>query len=275
MAPAPITPHLFAILGALVEEKTGLHYGERDRDLFGAKVWQRAQEAGFESLLEYYYFLRYDPAGARELDTLIEHLVVGETYLFRELDQIRMLVDQIVGPRVAAGARVRIWSAACATGEEPLTLAMVLAHRRCLDRVELVGSDISAAALGVARKGRFGRRAVRVDPLPAEAADQVVVEPDGTVTVRPDLVARVEWRQVNLLDRDQVRALGTFDVILCRNVLIYFRDATIKNVIDTLSAALAPSGALFVGVAESLLRLSTPLVCEEQAGVFFYRRPRP
>jgi chemotaxis protein methyltransferase CheR len=88
------------------------------------------------------------------------------------------------------------------------------------------------------------------------------------------LTQAIDWRQVNLVDAGAVGAVGTFDVILCRNVLIYFSDDTVRDVITQLLARLTPEGALFVGISESLLRFGLPLRCEEQNGVFLYGAAR-
>src|SRR5688572_16274866 len=113
MAALELSPAVFAILRDVIEEKFGLHYGMFDRELLQEKASLRAQEAGFESLLDYYYFLRYDAGGPAELAELAEALVVGETYFFREWPAIEALVDAFVAPWLAAGRRPRIWSAAC------------------------------------------------------------------------------------------------------------------------------------------------------------------
>jgi chemotaxis protein methyltransferase CheR len=266
----PLTPQVFVILRGLIEERTGLYYGDADRDMLAEKVSARAEEAGFETLLDYYYFLRYDPAGDLELDTLVEYLVVKETYLFRELEQLRVLVARIVRPW-AERRRVRIWSAACATGEEPVSLAALLGQEGLLERVELVASDISARALERARSGLMSRRSLRL-LAPDQHAAWLHRRPDGTAQVDPELLRRISWRRVNLTDAAQVTAMGRFDVVLCRNVLIYFADETASRVVDALAETLHPDGLLVVSVTESLLRLGTSLACEEQAGVFFYRK---
>ncbi len=263
------TPVL-TILQALIEERTGLHYRAGDVDLLEQKLVLRAQEAGFDSLLDYYYFLRYDSTSSAEMDALTEALVVGETYFFRELEQLEVLVRRLVRPLVETGARPRVWSAACASGEEPLSLAMLLAEEGLLGRVDLVASDISAAALARAQRGLFGPRSLR-EPVPPLAA-RWLTPADRGWRVAPELLAAVSWRRANLRDPGAVRELGAFDYILCRNVLIYFADATSKRVIDSLAEALRPGGALFVGVSESILRLGTSLECEEHEDVFLYRR---
>lgn len=270
MAALPITPQLFAILQGLVEERSGLHYEPRDMELFAEKVSPRAVEAGFESLLDYYYFLRYDPAGSTELDALVESLVVHETYFFREAAQLQALIDVYLAPAVAAGRRPRVWCAATATGEEPLTLAMLLAARGLLGRVEIVGSDISDRALALARRGEFGKRALR--NLPPGYERWISVRGDRA-TVVPGLIDAVRWRRVNLLCVDEeAAALGAFDAVVCRNVLIYFREETARRVVEALTRRLTDDGVLLVGVSESLLRFGTLLTCEEHGGAFFYEK---
>jgi chemotaxis protein methyltransferase CheR len=175
---------------------------------------------------------------------------------------------------VARGARPRIWSAACATGEEPLTLAMLLDQRGLLDDVELVGSDISARALERARRGRYGPRSLRDVGPPALVARYLQREAGGTVRVAPRLVDAVRWRRINLQAPAEVEAAGRFDFILCRNVLIYFQDETAVRVVARLSDTLSPGGVLLVGVSESLLRFGTQLDCEEHGRVFLYRKRR-
>ena len=266
------SPPVLAILSALVEERTGLHYGLLDHDLLGEKVSTRAADAGFESLLDYYYYLRYDPNAEREMDALVDALVVGETYFFRELPPLRV-VTELAADLVGRGTRPRIWSAACASGEEPLTLAMLLDERGLLGQVELLASDISPRALERARRGRYGARSLREGAPPALVERYLRREPDGTVQVAPELARAVRWCRVNLHDPLQVGAVGLMHLVLCRNVLIYFRDETTVRVVTRLADRLLPGGALLVGVSESLLRFGTGLVCEEHGSVFLYRRP--
>jgi chemotaxis protein methyltransferase CheR len=273
MPPLPLhlSPQLFAIFSGLIEEHAGLHYAPGDRDLLEHKLVARASDAGFESLLDYYYFLRYDPGGPVELEALIDALVVGETYFFRELPQLELLVDELVAPRVRAGKPVRIWSAACASGEEPLSIAMLLAERQMLDKVEIVATDVSRRALARARTASFGKRSLR-STVPTPGAKRFLEMVSDRIAVDRALVDRVQFRRLNLFDEGAVAEMPPADVILCRNVLIYFSDDNARRVSARLAARLTPGGALFVGVSESLLRFGTELACEERNGVFFYRR---
>jgi chemotaxis protein methyltransferase CheR len=271
VADTSLTPQLFAIFTRLIEDACGIHYTAADRELLGLKLEAAAEAAGFPGLLDYYYRLRYDDQTGDELRTLVESLVVHETYFFRELPPLVQLIDTHIAGIVAAGGRARIWSAACSTGEEPYTLAMLLAERGILDRVEIVASDISEPALAKARAGAYRGRSLRDGHPPALAARYL--ERSGTgFSVAPRLRDAVRFQRHSLLDTAAFAALGHFDAILCRNVMIYFADATVQAVIDRLADRLSPHGLLVVGVSESLLRYGTTLMCEERGGSFFYRR---
>ena len=266
----PLSPQVFAILSALIEEQTGLHYDLHERELLGERVSARAEERGFESLLDYYYFLRYDPAAPAELAALSEGLVVNETYFFRELPALELATRQLIPALLATGVRPRLWCAACSTGEEPLTLAMLLDEAGLLDRVSIVASDLSGRALSHAKTGLFRRRSLRA--LPEGVVGRWLEgDPDG-MRIAPRIARAVQFRQLNLIDEEQIAGLGHFDVIFCRNVLIYFRDQTIEAVVERLWQRLTPQGCLFVGTSESLLRFDVPFSCEEQRGSFFYRK---
>jgi chemotaxis protein methyltransferase CheR len=265
-----LSPPVFAILSALVEEQLGLHYDLHERELFAERVSARALECGFDSLLDYYYFLRYDPAARAELSLLAEALVVNETYFFRELPALKLLCDLIVPELLAKGVRPRVWCAASSTGEEPLTLAMLLDGAGLLDRVSIVASDISGRALAHARAGVYRRRSLRA--LPSGVVGRWLEGDEDGMRVAPHIAKAVSFTQLNLIDEDGVAQLGQFDAILCRNVLIYFQDRTVEQVAGRLWRRLNPDGCLFVGASESLLRFDVPFSCEEQRGCFYYRK---
>ncbi|HLL01840.1 MAG TPA: protein-glutamate O-methyltransferase CheR [Myxococcaceae bacterium] len=271
MASLALSVYVFKFLVELIEQRSGLHYELDDLELLADKLSSRALEAGFDSLYDYYNFLKNDPRGSAELDALIDALVVHETYFFRETLALEVLADE-VARRVGEGRRVRLWCAACSTGEEPLTLAMMLHERGVLEDVSLLATDISQRALDRAQRGEHNLRSMRALPLGIEGRYLTVVA--GRPQVRSDLIAAVIWRRMNLMDAEAIAAMGVFDAILCRNVLIYFTDETARRVVDSLTRALVPGGTLLVGTSESLLRFGTALVCEERRGAFFYSKPK-
>lgn len=266
-----LTPSLMVVLSGLIRDRTGLHYAPRDHDLLGDRLATRAQEAGFVSVLDYYYHLRYDDPEGTEMRALADALVVNESYFFREQEQIEVIARHFVPAAIGREGRARVWSAACAGGEEPLTLAMVLADRGLLDRTEILATDISMRALARAAAGVYTPRALRHDPVPP-LAHRFLRVGSTDIRVSPELRAAITWRRLNLIEAAEVEAVGRFDVILCRNALIYFDDATTRQVVESLAARLRPGGVLFVGISESLLRFGTSLECEELGGVFYYRR---
>jgi chemotaxis protein methyltransferase CheR len=275
----PLSPQVFTIMSKLIEDATGLHYEMNEAHLLADRLSTRAAELELESLLDYYYYLRYDEAGPRELDTLVELLLVHETYFFREVDQLVALVDTLVPRLLETYPVVRIWSAACATGEEPLTLAMLLKQRGLLGRVKILASDLSAPALAKARAGIFRGRSLRVlEPADGERYFVTINEGSGgigsgrTLRVRDEIAAAVDWTRLNLFDEERMRAMGEFEIILCRNALIYFRDEMVLNLIERFAERLPVGGLLLVGASESLLRFGTAFDCEEHGGAFFYRK---
>ncbi len=252
-----MSPQLFVLFAGLVEEASGMQYGPQDHELFTSKVADHAVDLGYSSLLDYYYRLRYDDPDGTETRRLIEVLLVHETYFFRELPPLLELVDGHLAPVLRSRGRARIWSAACASGEEPFTMAMLLDQRGLLDQVEIVATDLSAPVIAKAQSGRHSRRALR-DGHPLDLAMRYLDVSSQGISVAPRIRDAVKFRQLNLIDREAVdRLLGQFDAILCRNVLIYFRDQRVLSVVETLANSLVPDGLLAVGVSESLLRFGT------------------
>jgi chemotaxis protein methyltransferase CheR len=264
-------PPVVTLLQALVEDRLGLRYGDGDLPSLIERIGARAAAAGCDSLVEYHHRLR-EADDPEEWSALADHLVVGETHLFRELPSLRALVDQEIVPRTRRQSPVRVWSAGCSTGEEPLTLAVLLAELHCLDQVDLCASDVSVAALARARTGCFPSYALRLPALPDIARRWMSQLPDGSIQVSPDLVAHVRWHPINLLEPGPVRALGAFDAIVCRNVFIYLGERATRVVMAHLTEALRPGGVLLVGVSESLHRFAPALTCEEHDGTFYYRK---
>src|SRR5688572_19709975 len=150
------------LLRDLVHERTGVFYDDNRRDVLADRLAGLVTEGGFQSFLDYYYFLKYDAAASVEWGRVLDALSVPETYFWREIDQLRAVASVIVPElaRRAAAAPIRIWSIPCASGEEPLTLAMLLDAESWFDRadIELHASDGSPAAVERARGRRYRER---------------------------------------------------------------------------------------------------------------------
>lgn len=216
-----------------------------------------------------YVALISSPRGASELDRLIEAVRVGESRLFRHGGQIAALVDEVVPALRAGGKRaVKVWSAGCSTGEEPYTLAAVLGRALPGIQVSILATDVSADALAVARDGRYPMSAY--GDIPDEWRDAFIVDGDA-VCVRPEVAELVTFERANLLDATARRG---FDIVWCRNVLIYFTDSARQQVIDRLVAATVIGGYVFAGYSESLREVAQLEAVRGREAVYYMRSDR-
>jgi chemotaxis protein methyltransferase CheR len=261
----------FLLLRDLIRDRIGMWFEDDKRELLASKLSDRVRAVGATSFLAYYYLLKYGPAADAEWAELTNALSVQETYFWREVQQIRALADVLVPQHVAAGrGPVRVWSAACATGEEPLSIAMALREAGWFDRadVEIWASDASPAALEKARLGVYRARSFRA--LPSALQLKYFTPVEGGWKVDPELHSRVRYSLVNLLNPADTAALAAAPFVFCRNVFIYFSTATISRVVGQFAARMPRPGYLFVGVSESLLRATTAFELEEVDGAFVY-----
>ncbi len=262
----------FNLLCDLIHQRTGLFYENNKQEILADKLSARVVECGFHSFLDYYYFLKYDPAAAAEWPRIMDALSVQETYFWREMDQVRALVDVLVPQYFAAGRRdpLRIWSAACATGEEPLSIAMALHEAGWLARVpiEIYGSDASPVAIQKAQRGLYRERSFRA--LPAELRARYFTAEEEGWRIAPHLHSRIRWAVVNLLAEDEIAPFASSPVIFCRNVFIYFSPEATCRVARAFYERMPSPGYLFIAAAESLLRLNTGFELQQVGGAFVY-----
>jgi chemotaxis protein methyltransferase CheR len=242
-------------------------------DLMTDKISSLMIERGVDSPIDYYYLLKYGEGEAAENEwpNLLNAISVRETFFWREFDQIRALVD-VVMPLLSEQTRsaVRIWSAACATGEEPLTIAMALDQSGWLNRlpIEIHASDASTAALCAAQLGIYRERAFR--NLCPELRRRYFTPVNNGWKIDAQLHSRIHWHRANLTVESDVSDLARAHVIFCRNVFIYFSHAAIRKTVKTISDRILEPGFLFLGAAESLFKFTTDFDLREIAGAFAY-----
>lgn len=262
------------LLQNLIHERTGMFFDNGKSDLLLDKLSPLVIERGFSSYLDYYYLLKYDASARVEWQNVMNALSVQETYFWREIDQVRALVQTLVPQWYAEKRRstLRIWSAACATGEEPLTIAMALNEAGWFERasIEIVASDASSKAIDRAMNGVYKGRAFR--NLPAPMRERYFEAETSGWRVRRDLQSRITWSVANLIEEDQIAPLAAADFIFCRNVFIYFSESAIGRVLRSFAKFIKPPGHLFVGAAESLMRLTTDFTLTEVDDAFVYTK---
>ncbi len=272
-APEPV-PRL---LRDLVHERTGVFFDDERLPNLLEKLADRAAARGCKSYLDYYYILKYDEARGEEWRRVQDAFSVQETYFWRESDQLRALADRLVPEWFSDGRRapLRIWSAACATGEEPYSIVMALSEAGFGDHpIEVVASDASESALSRARAGVYRERSFRA--LPRALRERYFKPVEGGHQLDASIMARVAFHQINLAAPEQTSAFAGSPVIFCRNVFIYFSAASTSRVLASFARRMPAGGHLFVGASESLVKLTNQFELAQLGDAFVYRRlPAP
>jgi chemotaxis protein methyltransferase CheR len=276
-APAgePLSPDHLRRLCDFLYTRTGMSYGEAKRYFIERRVADGMERAGVTSVPAYLTLLRMDSG---EAEALINSFTVNETYFYREEHQLRCLGRSMLPEIVARrqpGDLVRIWSVPCSTGEEPYSVAIwLLENWPLVDayNIEIIGSDIDTRVLAAAAEAAYGERAL--NRLSPEERDRYfLAETDGMRRVIPDLRESVRFTPVNLIDAHSMAAHGRFDIILCRNVLIYFDDESRLEAARNLFEALHPGGFVCLGHTESMTRISERFTVRRFPDAIVFQRP--
>lgn len=269
----------FRMFSELVRAHSGLHFGEEARFLLEKRLLRRMRELELDSFVAYHYRIRNSTAGDDEMPLLIDELTTNETYFFREFSQLRALVQEIFPELIAERGRrsgpINVWCAGCSSGEEPYSVAMLAREAGMQPRTDLrvYASDISRRMLRKARQGLYREASFRdTDP---RMRDKYFAEKDRLWRIDDEIKKDVDFIHLNLMDRSKIALLGTMDVILCRNVIIYFDTETKCRVIQMFYEKLRPGAHLLLGHSESLINLSTSFELRHLRSDLVYRRPLP
>ena len=286
-----MSPEELHLLRDLFLQASGFLLREDLKFIAERRLAPRLELLGLRDFAGYARYLRFDARGADELESAIDLLVPHETYFFREPTQLRCFEQELmplVEKKNERSRSLQLWSAGCSTGEEPYTLSMLLHDRPSVqgwDR-DILGTDLSRKALTSARKAEYGPMALRATTPEQKAkffepvthptsSHQGALNDSGRVRLLPQFREPVRFGQLNLLDTSAASLLPRFDVIFCRNVLIYFDQATRRRVVELFFERLTQGGYLLLGHSENLLHLSTRFELVQLEGDLVYRRPGP
>lgn len=226
----------------------GIHMQASKRTMVAGRLSKRLKALNLQSYAAYGQYLRRD---ANEKQVAVDLLTTNETYFFREPRHFEFLRDRIV-PGHSGRRPFRLWSAACSSGEEAYSAAMVLSDTLGKSGWEILASDISTQVLSKARAGRYPM--TRTDKIPEQCLKSYCLrgigEAEGSLMVDPALRAKMDFRQINLNTR--LPDVGLFDVIFLRNVMIYFNSETKQQIVARLQSCLRPGGHLIIGHSETL-----------------------
>ena len=229
-----------------------------------------------DSFEHYFGRLRVDSEG--EIEQFVNAFTINETYFYREEHQLVCLTSDLLAARLKVkprGEAIRIWSVPCSTGEEPYSIAIwLLENWPHVDEydIEIIGSDIDTGVVALARAGVYGKRALM--RLPPRLVDRYFEPGDGASwRILDELRQSVRFTAVNIVERADTRSHGQFDVIFCRNVLMYFDDLARRTASENLFESLLPGGFIGLGHTESMSRVSPLFDVARFADAIVYQRP--
>ncbi|MER3395453.1 MAG: hypothetical protein C4318_06055 [Acidimicrobiia bacterium] len=272
---------VFKRIGDLIEHATGISFDEKKREILRLHLKERAIATGCSSFSDYLALLE-SPSGAKEMEELSNRIVVHQTEFFRNRPQFealeKLVLPELLAEAAGTGRTLKVWSAGCSSGEEPYSIAMVVAKVLGSGlgawNVEIVGTDISGPILSRAIQARYPAKAARTVPEPYKSL-YLRETSDGGFEVAEEIKALVSFKVHNLVKEEPpAEVLPGAQLVFCRNVTIYFSQGSLLRAISNMEAALRPGGYLFLGHSESLLGVDHCFELVDLAATFAYRKPK-
>jgi chemotaxis protein methyltransferase CheR len=255
-----ISTEEFQRLRTLIYDESGISLNDQKQGLVASRLSKRLRELKFSTFSEYHDHVTND-SSREEFTRMLDLISTNKTDFFREPRHFEFLREEIL-PQLESEKRIRIWSSACSTGEEPYTIAMTL-YDGVSDPTQwdckILASDLSTRVLSKAAAGVYD--AERVQDVPPETVRRHFLRGRGTsedlLKVKPHLSAMIQFRRLNLMD-EQFPIKSPLDIIFCRNVMIYFDRPTQERLVNKFYRYLKPGGHLFIGHSESLQWVTHP-----------------
>ncbi|MCK4739122.1 MAG: protein-glutamate O-methyltransferase CheR [Deltaproteobacteria bacterium] len=273
----PMSDEEFVSIRNFVYDHCGMYFEKDRKYLLEKRLSRRLVINQIPTFTDYLLFLKYDQHADEEVAIAVDLLTINETYFFRENYQLQAFIKEIIPELVKKkkDKTIRIWSAGCSTGEEPYTLAMLISNATVKLgiedwNIEILGSDISHRVLSVAREGVYSKSSFReTDESYLSFFDKV----SSGYRVKDELRKNISFIHLNLLDKKRIGLLKTMDVILCRNVIIYFDVEAKKKVVQSFHETLDKGGYLLLGHSESLMNVSTLFGLKHLKNDMVYQKP--
>lgn len=277
----PYSEEEFRKFRDLIQRRTGIYFPDNKREDLMRIVCRKAREAGIEPLRRYYEALLSEKRDLLLDESLTNAVTIGETYFFRYKEQWRLIREHLIPEmirrkREQKSSQIRIWSAGCSTGEEPYTLAILL-RESLIDirdwKLFIMATDINVASLQVARMAIYGKWSFR--STPEDITRRYFQLIGDKHQVRKDVRDMINFAQLNLVTDDYPavpRGIHDMDLILCRNVLIYFDPDRIRQVSARMFNTLVPGGVLLTGHSEPTHLMTSQFHLASESGMVFCRR---
>jgi chemotaxis protein methyltransferase CheR len=264
----------YLLMREFIRARVGLDFAPPRREILASRLRRRVDALSLRSYLEYYQYLLYSPREARdrELNELTEVLANHETYFYRESYQLDLLY-QSLWSELKPKKPIRILSAGCSTGEEAYSLQIAAIEHQIPDSdIEVTGIELCRSSVETAQRGIYRPYSFRFTSAAFKEAHFSAGQEANTWEINLSLREKVSFRQMNLIDSLDLESMGQFDIIFCRNVLIYFDDVTLARVAKTFWRLLRPRGYLFLGHSETLLGRGLPFEAVRIGQYIVYRK---
>lgn len=267
----------FNTLRKIVYDRAGIHFQDTKKYVLESRLARRIEELEFDDFDQYLMFLTAGPYQVEEFQEMFNRITINETSFFRNEAQLDVFEQRVLPELLEkrkGTKRLRIWSSASSSGEEPYTLAIQI-HRslgvRLADwKVEILGTDISEKVLKQAMTGVYPRYAIRtVNPM---MLNRYFTEENGSYVLDPEIRSMVNFDKLNLKDTASAKRFGKWDVIFCRNVLIYFDDDMKLSCAKLFHQQLEDDGTLFIGHSETLRNLDVGFQQMNDPQAFAYQK---
>jgi chemotaxis protein methyltransferase CheR len=256
----PLSESTFKDLRDYIYEMSGIYINDTKKYLIENRLSRILQEKKLKNFEDYLRLLQISSNG-NELTRLFDAVTTNETYFFREPQQLNVFAEEII-PKVFEQKKgvktIKIWSAACSSGEEPYTISMMLMEKRLLPKqFEIHASDLSEGVLVSAKRAAYNSYSVR--NIPGPYLNKYFSNSNQSYTLNAAVKKTVKFMKVNLVDNKNTKPLRGMDIIFCRNVLIYFDARAKQKVVSNLYDNLNPGGYLLIGSSESLHNVTRAL----------------
>lgn len=271
-----VTPEDVRRLCEFLYRRTGMLFSDDKRYYIDRRLNERMAASGSSSFQSYFALLRSD--FDREIEHLVNAFTVNETYFFREEHQLRCMTSDLLRAVIRdrrPDEPIRIWSVPCSTGEEPYSIGIWLMENFPeVDhyQIEIVGSDIDTRVLASAAEGIYGARALMKLPKTIVARYFEAITAD-TYRIDPGLRDSIQFTKINIVDPREMAGHRNFDIVFCRNVLIYFDDASRRVAAENLFDCLRPGGFICLGHSETMSRISSLFRVCRYPDAIVYQRP--
>ncbi|MBC7474074.1 MAG: protein-glutamate O-methyltransferase CheR [Candidatus Sericytochromatia bacterium] len=270
-----ITDEEFKLLNDFIAQKCGIYYHEKQKYIFQQKLVKRLEKNCLKDFKEYYYLLKYNPS-LEELQQLYNNLTVNETYFFREKEHPIALRDLIIPEMIKSRPNrvIKILSAGCSTGEEAYSLSILL-HNKLKNpekNIKIIGIDISQKAVEIALSAIYRKISLTFRSTTPDDIKKYFNSETETHNLKDNIKSFVKFKQGNLFEEKTFDIVDKYDVIFCRNVMIYFSKAHKQQLIDTFYKVLNPQGYLIVSHTENLSDVKSNFSVIKKDNCFMYQK---